>query len=81
MKCTKVLGVQLDKHLKWTQHIEYNVKKCALCLNVRLLGKEYFFYRGVKLYDNRDIKEIENTRRFKKTLRINELRKNLNFLG
>ncbi len=29
MKCTKVLGVQLDEHLKWTQHIEYIVKKIS----------------------------------------------------
>ena len=29
VKCTKVLGVQLDEHLKWTQHIEYIVKKIS----------------------------------------------------
>ncbi len=29
VKCTKVLGVQLDEYLKWTQHIEYIVKKIS----------------------------------------------------
>ena len=29
VKCTKVLGVQLDEHLKWTQHIDYIVKKIS----------------------------------------------------
>ena len=29
VKCTKVLGVQLDEHSKWTQHIEYIVKKIS----------------------------------------------------
>ncbi len=29
VKCTKVLGVQLDEHLKWTQRIEYIVNKIS----------------------------------------------------
>ena len=27
MKCTKVLGVQIDEHLSWNQHIEYIANK------------------------------------------------------
>ena len=29
MKCTKVLGVQIDEHLSWNQHIEYIANKIS----------------------------------------------------
>ena len=29
MKCTEVLGVQIDEHLNWKQHIEYIVNKIS----------------------------------------------------
>ena len=29
VKCTKVLGVQIDEHLSWSQHIEYIANKIS----------------------------------------------------
>ena len=29
VKCTKVLGVQIDEHLSWNQHIEYSANKIS----------------------------------------------------
>ena len=61
-------------HSRPTRHCnDLNLPKCRLAT-----GQRMFSYRGAKLYNDLplDIKEIENTRFFKKRLR-NELRKNL----
>ena len=61
-------------HSRPTRHCnDLNLPKCRLAT-----GQRMFSYPGAKLYNDLplDIKEIENTRFFKKRLR-NELRKNL----
>ena len=39
VKCTKVLGVQIDEHLSWTQHIDYIANK---------ISSGYWSYKEIK---------------------------------